>query len=525
MSERLEAPKRMSVVWLGVLAVLVAGAALRLAFLWVSHPHVDEYSSTWAALQVLRQGIPQLPSGFMYLQGLLFTYVDALFIGALGLSEMTARLPSLLASIVTLVLIYAWGRRAFGPWAGLIAASLTALQPDSIIWGGRARMYALQQMCVVLALYAFCRGYIEGAAEPRGARWRWTFAVSFVAAILSQTVTALIAPAVVIALLVWRSRWLGRPMAWSPLILAAFSLPVAAVLNRLGGPVSDPIGRDFVDPSLPWRLKPEFFFREFFWAWPNMVATAVWVAGFFLLVVMVWRLKRSGSGHLRGENDRSFSTLLFLYLAISASFLPMLFLVGESWQRPRYLIMILPIIALTVAGVMWYMGGALSQRVSRKSQDILGLVVWLALLVLFLPPAWATIGPAEPAYDQAFHYVQAQWKDGDQIIGPLPSIGGVYLGRFDGYALQNGYEEYLVDKDGQRVDRWMGAPLIDSIAALERLSKSGRRMWFVVDDLRWAERYDDDFRAYVTQHMPTVYQAPGVTVFQQSGTAPVGPAE
>lgn len=522
MSGRTESSGWIRAAWLGALVVLALGGALRLAYLSVSHPHVDEYSSMWAALQVLEHGLPRLPSGFMYLQGLLFTYADALFIAALGRGEMAARLPSLLASVATIGLVYGWGRRAFGPWAGLIAATLTALQPESIVWGGRARMYALQQMCVVLALYAFCRGYVEGAAERRGARWRWTFAAAFLAAVLSQAVTALIAPAVVAALVVWRARWLRRPRTWQPLILAAASLLVAALLNRLGGPVSDTVGRDFLVPSLPWRLKPELFFREFFWSWPSAVGTALWVVGFVWLVVTVWRLPRSGSDCLAHREDRALSTLLFLYLVVSATFLLMLLLVGESWQRPRYLTMILPIIDVAVAGVLWYVGGALSQGMSRRARGIFGILAWVALLALLWPSARATVGPGEPAYDDAFRYVQVEWEEGDQIVGPLPSIAGVYLGRLDGYALQNGYEEYLVEKDGRAVDRWMGAPLIDSVAALERQAESAPRTWLVVDDVRWQERYDDDFRDYVMRRMPVAFQAPGVTVYRRdaAGQAP-----
>ena len=492
-------------VWLGLIAVLLMGTGLRLAFSLISHPHVDEYSSIWAALQTLQKGVPVLPSGFIYLQGLLFTYVDAVFIGALGVSEWTARLPNLLASVLTLPLVFVWGRRTFGSWAGLIATTLTALGPASIVWGGRARMYALQQMLLVWALYAFYVGYVETRRDGQRARWRWVFAISFVGAVLSQTVTVLVAPAIILSLFVWRRRWRDERAAWVPLILFACSLPLALALHRTGGPVSDAVGRAFLDPSLPWRLKPEYFFREFFWGWPTILCTGLFLLGFVLLGM-----------NIRRQQDHVTTALLYLYVLVSLTVWPMIFLVGESWQRPRYLTMMQPVMGVLTAGVLWYAWTFVGRCRDNRCRTALATLVWAGTLVVFLPTAINTIGPAEPAYDDAFHYVQVHWQKGDAVIGPLPSIAGTYLGRCDGYALQNGYEEYLVWQNGRPVDRWTGAPLIDSIAAFEQQFNDDRRVWFVIDDLRWQQRYTPKFRDYITQHMSVAAQVPGVTVYLRS---------
>ena len=493
-------------VWLGLIAVLLMGTGLRLAFLLVSHPHVDEYSSIWAALQTLQKGVPVLPSGCPYLQGLLFTYIDAVFIRAFGVSEWAARLPSLLASVLTLPLVFVWGRRTFGPWAGLIATTLTALGPASIVWGGRARMYALQQMLLVWALYAFYIGYIEARQDTQSARWRWAFAISFAGAILSQTVTVLVAPAVVLSLFVWRRRWRGEPSAWWPLILFSSSLLLVLVLNRVAGPVSNTAGRAFLDPSLPWRLKPEYFFREFFWDWPTVLRTGLFLIGFVLL-----------AANIRRQQDRATTALLCLYVLVSLTLLPMIFLVGERWQRPRYLTMLQPITDVLAAGVLWYVWTHVGRCRGVRCRTVLAVLVWLGTLAVFLPAAIGTIGPAEPAYDEAFHFIQAHWQEGDAVIGPLPAIAGTYLGRCDGYAVQSGHEDYLVWHNGQPLDGWTGAPLIDSVAAFEGQFDNDRRVWFVIDDIRWQQSYTPEFRDYITQHMPVVHQSPGVTAYQRPG--------
>jgi 4-amino-4-deoxy-L-arabinose transferase-like glycosyltransferase len=493
-----------TLLWVGLGGVILAGAGLRLAFMLVSHPHVDEYSTIWAAQQILRRGIPLLPSGFIYLQGILFTYLDAIFIGLFGFSEAMARLPGLLCSVATLPLLYLWGRRAFGPGAGLIAATLGALEASSIIWGGRARMYALQELLVVLALYAFYRGYVEpqSGGDRAGARWRWTCAVSFIAAILAQTVTVLLAPALALSLIVWRGRLGRRWSVWLPVAGMALGLGLALALNRLGGPVSETAGRGFVDPALPWRLKPGAFFFEYFWVWPDILRTAAFIAGF------VWlgrTLQRTGRG---GEPDRA---LIYLLVCVAGALLPMIFLVSESWQRPRYVMMLLPVMDLLAAGVL----GRLIARVARNPAraSALGFAAWLGLSAAFAPAAIATIGPTEPAYDEAFRYVAARWQPGDAIIGPLPSVAAVYLGRCDGYALQNGFEEYLYTVGSDAVDRWTGAPLIDSAAALDGRFPASRRVWWVVDDIRRDQRYNADLEDYLATRMAEVYRAAQVSVY------------
>jgi 4-amino-4-deoxy-L-arabinose transferase-like glycosyltransferase len=492
-----------TLLWVSLGGVILAGAALRLAFMLVSHPHVDEYSTIWAAQQILRTGVPLLPSGFVYLQGVLFTYLDAAFIGLFGFSEAIARLPGLLCSMATVPLLYVWGRRVFGPWAGLIAATLGALEVSSIIWGGRARMYALQEPLVVLALYAFYRGYVEQSADDgNGARWRWACAATFIAAILAQTVTALLAPAIALSLFAWRDRLGRRWSAWLPLAGVAVGLGLALALNRLGGPVSETAGRGFVDPALPWRLKPGAFFFEYFWAWPDFLRTSALIAAFAWLG---WTLRRAGGG---SQPNRA---LTYLLVCVAGALLPMIFLVSETWQRPRYVMMLLPIMDLLAAGVLWQLIAHVARKPGRASA--LSFAAWLGLSAAFAPAAIGAIGPTEPAYDLAFRYVQAHWQPGDAIIGPLPSVAAVYLGRCDGYALQNGFEEYLFTSGSQTVDRWTGAPLIDSAAALESRFPPARRVWWVVDDLRRGQRYNTDLEDYLATRMADVYRAAQVTVY------------
>lgn len=485
--------------------VMLAGVALRLAFLLVSHPHVDEYSSIWAAMRVWQTGVPVLPPGFPYLQGVLFTYIDAPFVGAFPFSEALARMPSLFAGAATIALVFLWGRSAFGSFAGLLAATLVAFESASIIWSGRARMYALQQMLLTLALYAFFRGVLDEPDRRACGIWRWVFGLAFAGALLSQATTVLVVPGLVLALLMARDRLeLHRAGARVLLLSLLAAVGLAVALNALGGPVSDASERAFIDPSLPWRLKPDMFFREFFWGWPDWLRTVPILLGAAWLLATI----RKSAVNLR---------LACLVVLVFGSLLPMIFLVGESWQRPRYLIMLLPVADLLAGAVIAGLGRWVGLSPGRRLATPLGAAIWIGLVIAFLPTAWATVGPAEPAYDLAYRYVSERIAPGDALLSPLPSISAVYTGRSDGYTLQNGYEEYLVTGSDGPVDRWTGSTLIDSVPKLEERFPAGRRVWLVVDDVRWRERYDDEFRSYVERTMHPAFREGGVTVYERPG--------
>lgn len=490
---------------LALLVVILLSFALRVAFAWRSHPHVDEYSTIWAAMQVTRTGAPVLPSGFLYLQGVLFTYVDAAFIGLAGFSETVARAPAVLAGVVAIALTYVWGRRVLGPWAGLLAATLTALETESVVWSGRARMYSLQQALVVLTLYSLYRGFLECPGERTG-RWRWLFAASFGGAILAQVSTVLFVPGVVLALLFLQRHRLRDSTGWPALVVAAGFVVVALGLNHLGGPVADASGRAFFDPALPWREKPGFFFYEFFWNWPDWLRTVPCLLGAAWVAAGMNRDSRVSQG------SRATAALALL---VFGTLLPMIFLVGETWQRPRYLVPLLPVMNLLAAAVLAQIGRNLGFTGARRGGSIAGAVVWTGVLLAFLPPAIASIGPAEPAYDEAYRYVMEHRQPEDASLSPLPSISATYLGRNDGYLLQNGYQEYVIESASGPVDRWTGSPLIRYADEIEQRFGPGQTLWFVVDDVRWQQRYDDAFRDYVLNNMRTAFRAEGVTVYER----------
>ena len=242
---------------IAILGLTLVGFALRLRYLSTSHPFFDEYTTVLAARQILREGWPVLPSGLFYEHGLLSTYLiapfAALFIN-LPISDwqaahwglMLARWPSLLISTVTIPLIYSLGRRGLrsGPYVPLLAAGLFAVSPEGMVWGGRARMYALATLLVLVTVYLAYRGTLF----PAPARYRWLALLTLLATLLSQFGALMLVPTLVVSMLVvgwWSHRagsqnsrpWFLQRTIWLEGTVLMAIVGLVILVKRLGRPL------------------------------------------------------------------------------------------------------------------------------------------------------------------------------------------------------------------------------------------------------------------------------------------------
>ena len=184
--------------WLSgaALAILIVVAlALRWRYIQEISLFVDEFVTSWAARNVLSRGLPSFPSGNLYPHGFLFTYLEVPFVlGAFN--ETLVRIPGLIVSLLGLLAAYWVGRRLFDRRVGLIAAAALAVDPDCIVWGGRARMYGLLQLLTLLAVFFWYRGLRDD--RPRD---RFLAMILVVAAVFTHAEAALLLPALGLAAL------------------------------------------------------------------------------------------------------------------------------------------------------------------------------------------------------------------------------------------------------------------------------------------------------------------------------------
>jgi uncharacterized membrane protein len=143
-----------------------------------------------------------------------------------GDSEFAVRLPSLVAGVVLVPLLYAVGRELFDRRTGTIAATLGAASPLAIWYSQEARMYSLYMLFAVAVVWT------QSRALTRGAKRDWLlYAVSTAALLWTQYLSVLLVGAqqLVFAWALWQRRRRREPIARTVLAWAC-ALGLVAVL-------------------------------------------------------------------------------------------------------------------------------------------------------------------------------------------------------------------------------------------------------------------------------------------------------
>jgi hypothetical protein len=127
--------------WLLLLAILVAGAVLRLWGLGDAGLHGDEETMAMPTMHIIAHGSPLLPSGMFYSRAVAQLYLMAGSVALFGESEWALRLPSVICGVLLIYLAYRLGRRFLAPAWNLAFAAAVAFLPAFIEEAQTARMY------------------------------------------------------------------------------------------------------------------------------------------------------------------------------------------------------------------------------------------------------------------------------------------------------------------------------------------------------------------------------------------------
>jgi len=509
--------------------LMLAGFSFRIVYARTISLHVDEFISLLAIRGVLRHGYPLLPSGTLYEQALLFSYAEALLLKIFGFSASVGRAFSVALGATTIGLVYYVGSRLFSRHVGVVSAAMVAFSPEAIAWGARVRMYALLQLLVLLTVWFLWRG----GTEQRGARYRWLAILCYLGALFTHPVSVLLFVPLLLSLVLLRGvRDMLRPTAIPELLVPLCGILAALLLKAVGQPgqlESLAESRPYLAPSLnlaeAWPPIAPFFLQA-----ERIPVTVLAALGLVAVVALVLSARGRAIAEL---GQRDLRGPLLLYTILGGTILEMVFLVGPTWRDARYLFMVEPLLFLTASWTAFFslnwacrklrggMAGSWRRRLSE------GHSAWLAtsLLVvsaclLFLPAAQTALARQEWGYDLAFEYLAQRYQEGDAVMTIVPYACDLYILQCDYYVSGKAYEEYVFDRDGELIDRWIGAPLLSSASQLESVLKASSRTWLVIDGWRLAARFDLDFVRTVAEQMDVAYEAQGVRVLLAQGYRP-----
>lgn len=508
-------------IMLSVALLVRVIAAIRLS------AHVDEASSVLAARMVTDRGVPLLPSGVLYLQGTLESYLWAPLIAAgwgEGTSPLSLRLVSAVAgSIAAWALYRATLAVTDSPAAALFAAWCLAVDPLSVQWSGHARMYAALQALTLIAVWIVLEGVLRGFSSKKGI----ALGVTLWAVVLTQVAGALILlPMTMVAAMLWRRRWTGRRSLAMALLAGAIAPVILGLLNWVVGPgnpsANTPLlsfaGAQVLDLASPGPTfeawKATFAWGPFSALLPNIM---LGISGILVLFAF-WAWSR-------GELRQCFGTLTILAVywvpAVLVAFM-------TEAPHPRYVLNVHPLAfsIIASAAVLGWRCAAYDTRIRPRERVIEWLTRAGTLALMVLVIINGVIGLRDrfndavvgPDYSAAFAFVKQRRAPGEPVLVSLPPIAYLELGTTDGLYFLAGpahgirTERYTRQQpDGKRVDIWLGVDAVASTKALCALLLHNPRTWIVIDEARiwgpWA--YRGQMAEVLLGMTHGVYRAPG----------------
>jgi Dolichyl-phosphate-mannose-protein mannosyltransferase len=310
------------------------------------------------------------------------------------------RLPSLLAGVALIPLVYSLGTRTVGRRAALAGASLAAIGPLAVFYSAEARAYMVMAFLVAASTWAL----LEALRDGRRAWW-----VAFVAAAagaLYAHYTAVFPLAAQGAWALWYHRdRLRPPLIAYAAVLVAYLPWVPELQADRGSGFQSAIGN-------VWPFTAEFFGKSLVtWLWGNPILGLTRVPGKEGLILLAAALAVAAAGaaialRAREIGPPSPGTVLVLLVAAAAPLGAAAYsLVLPSIFVPRTLLGSLPALCL-----------ALGALVAWLRRPFGAVVLGLLLAACAVGTVHILTDERRPGYRDAAAEINVDAKPGDRVL-------------------------------------------------------------------------------------------------------------
>jgi len=380
--------------------VLLAAAA-RIAPLTENRFHPDEaLYANWGLL--IANGRDVLLAGVPLDKPPLWFYVLAGSFGLFGNSELAARLPALAASLLSVALTYQLSRQlCLAPAAEVVAASVMALSPFSILFGITAFTDPLLVLWLLAALVAAAR-----------ARLGWA-GLCFGLALATKQTALVFAPLLAALAIQCRHRRHLAPVllrfvaGFAPVVLALLTWDAArhAPAGYWQQSIASYGGLSLVKlAELPQRLAAWGELSSYLLGSP--VVTGIFVLA--ILALLAVEIGQPAQANKPGASIPAFQNTqhrrIVLTLAAFVLGYVVLHAVFSFNEWDRYLLGLVPLLALLVARAAWQLA-MFSQRLTPARAAAWQHAAVVVPIILLVGPAWQAahsgypIGGDHGAYD------------------------------------------------------------------------------------------------------------------------------
>lgn len=345
-----------------------------------------------------------------------------------GGSDLWVRLPSAMAGVLLVAVVYELGRSLFDRRTGLIAALVVAVMPYQVFHAQQANLYSMLVLSIALQICFFWRAMNTG----RG-KWFAGYVAMAAAGMYLHYFAALTTLSLHVWLLlvsysesgrVFRKRW--RPLLIADGLLLLLAMPVVAYFMR----GAEDVGSGF------WLTKPNIaaplFTLQLFTAGYSLSGT--WVAVTFVLTLLLLAFVLLELAYNYRDQPNQRATLLLLLLL---AFLPIALVFIVSQVVPLYLDRTL---IVTTPAYALLLGRALATtRLRSPTPYVAGGI--LCLMILSLYGYYFDKDFSKPDYRAAEDYIA-------QRIGPDEALIHTGNGSYIPFLFYRSAEDhFLLDGD------------------------------------------------------------------------------
>jgi len=473
-----------------ILAAIIALAVyLRYEAIFDRSISQDESTMTLFALGVLDKGYPniqQRTGEFIISTYELVPYPIAASIYLFGKSEMAVRLPSLLFSTMTLLLIFYAASQFHSVRSGLLAALGFAVLPWTVYWGSNGFYPSQLQFFALLTLLVLHRIFV--AEKPSA--WQYlAIVVCILCTYLTWEGSGFLLPVFFVTgiALTWgRWDWIKPVWAWAAGLLILVGVMAQLTFRTI---LRAPFTSLGIDRSQVSFLEPAFESYSFD---PSYYVSQLLTAenSFFMVLFLV------GLYALRKRFDCAYLSMVVLSaLVLLTGFL--------GYYALRYVYFLLPALLIVASITAIEIGDGIVQKVSsdeqlRWSRQLTVLVTSCFFCLLISSPFGLQLrlpfnedmSAFELQYQsKGFAFrgiaetVRQVVQQGDVVVVQAPFPFMVYSNMTGDYFVQSGtattiYYHPLMAP--YYTDKWVQNPVLRNLNELKEMMYSAPRVWFVL---------------------------------------------
>ncbi len=335
----------------------------------------DEAFYAEAAREMVESGdwlTPHYNYEFRFQKPILYYWLGAAAYLAAGVSEAAARFPAALSGLALALLTYAAARRWYAPDVGLAAGAIVATS-FGYFFMARQSLPDLPLACfVTIGIWAVL---VALDCEERGARLRWIVAgaAATAAALLTKGPVGVALPAMVLLPIVVRERrwraprpWLGfepAEVALAAAVLLVLAAPWYAAMTARHGVAY--LQNFFIGENVERFATDRFNEPRPFWFYVPIVLGGMlpWTPVLLLGLAPAVRVL---------QRRRRLTPLEWRLIIWAAA--PLLFFSISIGKQPRYILPVLPPLAIAAAALVRHRAAA-----ARRTVTALGAVTLVAL--------------------------------------------------------------------------------------------------------------------------------------------------